>query len=500
MRRVILVALLLAPFITSCGGTYLDREELDLPINGTAVVTTKPLKPFARYILRISSPLSIYPFRTEVKHFFSSSYYWNFTWEGADAALSHHENGMNGLYNHVVFIAQGAGTPLHFQTDQDFTTKFASPTLSLLVLRSRWWRHDDGTIDPMIYVGLGLLVVFFAILTAQACHHAKAAEPEEEREDLLRPGHMWWSPEPIPAGVPMKVHITGFYEEDRCTNNYSYWYSDACMRFQGHDQPGKYKQHKKLFFDNLPDHAVPFRKLEHLHEYDFLYYGTGNQLLLLLTTTRAGRVKDGLSVSIQELDASDRLLAGLDNPPRLVSWVTQHQQWLLEHENLTDLAYQKNLLWRHRRAYHDALRHWNPGVQALQLQPYPASVPIADWRTTSQALDDEELREYLATHEPRLLNILQAMQYLSHEAEKVAIRPSTANDHLALMDAQLEQITSINARAHEMQEKIRADARLSAEEMKEQVEWIETIRRQRIQELLKEDDRGTGKDEIISPE
>jgi hypothetical protein len=92
------------------------------------------------------------------------------------------------------------------------------------------------------------------------------------------------------------------------------------------------------------------------------------------------------------------------------------------------------------------------------------------------------------------------MQYLSHEAEKVAIRPSTANDHLALMDAQLEQITSINARAHEMQEKIRADARLSAEEKKEQVEWIETIRRQRIQELLKEDDRGTGKDEIISPE
>jgi hypothetical protein len=51
-----------------------------------------------------------------------------------------------------------------------------------------------------------------------------------------------------------------------------------------------------------------------------------------------------------------------------------------------------------------------------------------------------------------------------------------------------------------MQEKIRADARLSAREQQEQIDWIESIRKQRIQALLQEDDHGTGKDEVISPE
>jgi hypothetical protein len=185
---------------------------------------------------------------------------------------------------------------------------------------------------------------------------------------------------------------------------------------------------------------------------------------------------------------------------RLLSWVTQNQQWLRKHENCIDPLYQKYLLWRHRRAYHEAMRNWTPDAHALQLPQYPMAIPIAEWQTACDVLNDRDLCEFLAAHEPRLLHILEAMQQLCHEAERVVIRPSTANDHLAVMDGQLEQLNSINARAHEMQEKIRTDLRLSNEEKKEQLEWIENIRTQRIQALLQEDDHGTSKDEVISPE
>lgn len=44
MRRVLLFAFLAIPLITSCDRTYLDREQFDLPVNSTTVVTTKPLE------------------------------------------------------------------------------------------------------------------------------------------------------------------------------------------------------------------------------------------------------------------------------------------------------------------------------------------------------------------------------------------------------------------------------------------------------------------------
>jgi len=185
---------------------------------------------------------------------------------------------------------------------------------------------------------------------------------------------------------------------------------------------------------------------------------------------------------------------------RLLSWVTQHERWLLEHENCTDPSYQKNLLWRHRRAYHEAMRTWIPGAHTLELPPYPMAIPIAEWRTSCDALNDRDLCEYLAAHESRLLHILKAMEYLCQEAEKEVIRPSVINDHLTVLESQLAQINAINAKALEMQDSIRANGTLTAQEQNAQIKWIQQLRDQCIQELLKEDDDGTSKDEVISPE
>jgi hypothetical protein len=169
------------------------------------------------------------------------------------------------------------------------------------------------------YSGTGIVfgvISFFLLLGTietvqeQAQEMAEAAEPESVREEnLLRPNCTWWSAEPIPSGSAVKVHITGVY------SYHNGWrFTDAHTQFHRHDPPGKYNPHQQLYVDNLPDPAVPFRKAEHLHEYDFLYYGTGNRMRLQLKTPAPEYYNDGLSVSIQQLDASDRQLLGLNDP------------------------------------------------------------------------------------------------------------------------------------------------------------------------------------------
>jgi hypothetical protein len=142
---------------------------------------------------------------------------------------------------------------------------------------------------------------------------------------------------------------------------------------------------------------------------------------------------------------------------------------------------------------------WQPGDGPVALPPFPMSIPVAGWRTICMTLDNPDLCKYLSTHEPRLIKILKAMQSLCAEAERVVVQPSAANDHLAVMEAQLEQLNAIHARAREMEERIRTNTTLTEKEQNTQIQWIQELCQQQLKEFLKEDDHGS-KDEVISPE
>jgi hypothetical protein len=135
------LAVLLYTFYIPSDDEHLERERFNLPVNGEAVLTTKPLLAYTRYFIRISSPLDLHPFRTEnFRWFRENDVYWRSTLDGVEHLDSRSEKGPNN----VILEAQGIGEPLRIQTSEDFTATFDAPTLSTVITRSRWWRHEDG--------------------------------------------------------------------------------------------------------------------------------------------------------------------------------------------------------------------------------------------------------------------------------------------------------------------------------------------------------------------
>lgn len=344
MRRVLLIALLIVPFFTACGDTYLDREEIKLPVNGIAVSTTKPLKPYTRYVIRISSPLDLSPFRTEVKHFFfSSDFYWNFRCNGAKWVFDRLEYGLNGIINHVILEAQGAGEPLHFFTDKNFTADFNAPHLSLLILRSHSWRTDDGTdLRLGIYVVLGIIVLFVlgAFLshdTALATYTTAVIKPEPPRAPVqarvlpapplhqrfkLTPHKYCTSSDPVPNDTEVVVTIEGLWRvsargipgtinPDPTLYGIDAQYVGPCTK-----SVGAWYRHGQLFFDDSPEPADSFRHDRHHHRFSFAYTGTGDKLVLFLEIPSVCADHtfwhdDTMMVTIREMSSADRA----DIPP-----------------------------------------------------------------------------------------------------------------------------------------------------------------------------------------
>jgi hypothetical protein len=170
-----------------------------------------------------------------------------------------------------------------------------------------------------------------------------------------------------------------------------------------------------------------------------------------------------------------------------------------QYTHLHDPEYQQHLLWRHRISYHAAFNNHRTGD--LALPAYPMAIPIERWRAQcSRVLEDRELLSYMTHFHPQAVTVYQVMWQLCSQAEKIVARPSSLNDHLAVMEDQLHQLNSIRAKARQLEATIRADPRLTEEEQSTQCKWVQVLAEQRIQALLQEDDNGTSKDEVIRPE
>jgi hypothetical protein len=129
------------------------------------------------------------------------------------------------------------------------------------------------------------------------------------------------------------------------------------------------------------------------------------------------------------------------------------------------------------------------------------AIPIIEWRAQcSRVVQDRELLTYMAQCNPQAVTVYQVMWQLCYQAEKIVAQPSSLNDHLAVMEAQLTQLNAIRAKARQLEATIRADTTLTEQEQTTQCTWIQQLAQQRIKALLQEDDHGDSKDEIISPE
>jgi hypothetical protein len=193
-------------------------------------------------------------------------------------------------------------------------------------------------------------------------------------------------------------------------------------------------------------------------------------------------------------------LATLLAPPQgQLDAIEELTRYAAQYRHLHDPMYQHHLLWRHRISYHAAFQHQRTG--ALTLPAYPMSIPIERWRAQCcRVLEDRELRTSMEQFDPQTVAVYRVMWRLCCEAEKIVARPSSLHDHLAVMDAQLTQLNAIHAKARQLEATICADTTLTEQEQKTQCVWIQDLAQQRINALLEEEDRGTNKDEIISPE
>src|SRR5688572_26276609 len=57
---------------------------------------------------------------------------------------------------------------------------------------------------------------------------------------------------------------------------------DGHYIWQSGSQPGSYRCHHLLFFDDSPAPITPFREERHLHQYWYLYDGTGATMAVFL--------------------------------------------------------------------------------------------------------------------------------------------------------------------------------------------------------------------------
>jgi hypothetical protein len=348
--RVLLLAFLAVLFGTSCTSSddeYLDLERFDLPVDGKAVRTTKPLSPYIRYYIRLASPVDLRPFRTVTYRWFRpNDVYWRFMLDGIERLASRSEEGPNGLINHVILEVQGTGKPLRIRTIKDFTADFDTPNLSVLVTRSRWWRQEDGTgVKPALFLlAIPLLIVVIIVCAvlrelgdrpvqptlpvpispqppAPPVPVTKPARmlpaPAHHQRFTLKPGTPRKSPDPLPEGVRLTVTIEGLwtaseigakgvYDLDPTLYGIDAQYAGPCAKPVGAWQP-----HRALFFDDAHESASAFRHDRHHHRFSFAYSGTGDKLVLFLEVPTAGTTHkfwhhDTMSVTVREMTAAER--------------------------------------------------------------------------------------------------------------------------------------------------------------------------------------------------
>jgi hypothetical protein len=144
---------------TSNDQDYLVREELQLPTDGNAVHTTKPLEAFGIFRVVISSPYDLSAIQSGVA---------SILFDGETMPLDGYATGLYGVINHLFYYIQGKGRPLEIRITESAGTvalQKRTPVIAVKVFRYYWWESRHGNFPhPLLGFAGGIAVGVTAIV------------------------------------------------------------------------------------------------------------------------------------------------------------------------------------------------------------------------------------------------------------------------------------------------------------------------------------------------
>jgi hypothetical protein len=174
------------------------------------------------------------------------------------------------------------------QTKQRLAARIRTSVIAgagILLIAFLWWMHatkDRRRVARLERVRREREAGEAAAAEAARARAQKAEAKRRAGERLrLTPNCQLLSSSPIAPGEEIMVQIEGFFSY-HVDNNSSVQYADSHYAWWSGMDPGHYQRHNSLFFDDSTLPATPFKEERHLHQYRYLYTGTGARMAVFL--------------------------------------------------------------------------------------------------------------------------------------------------------------------------------------------------------------------------